>query len=62
MISSFTTAKWFVFDLTGPFRWFKTKEEALQFINNDSSFRLLEIHGRQRTEKCKPFHVAKRSC
>jgi len=62
MISTFTTAKWFVFDLTGPFRWFKTKEEALQFINNDPSFRLLEIHGRKRREKCKQLYVAKGSC
>jgi hypothetical protein len=47
MISSFATAKWFVFDLNGPFRWFETKEEALQFINNDPSFRLVEIHDKK---------------
>jgi hypothetical protein len=50
MISSFTTAKWFVFNLDEPFKWFQTKEEALQFINNDSSFRLLEIHDTKKRE------------
>ena len=58
---SFTTAKWFVFDLTGPFRWFQTKEEALQFINNDPSFKLLEIHDRKKTTDRTHLHDTKRS-
>ena len=66
MISEFTKAKWFVFDLIGPFRWFKTKEEALKFINNDPSFKLLEIqnHDRARKERQDSTHLhdPKRSC